>query len=139
MVSTVFFADRNLGKQFPSILIDAGLRVERHDDHFGPGTPDVEWIPVVAGRGWVAISHDERIRYKPNEKAAVLTHGLGLLLVAGKAPFPELARQFLRTLPRVERFLAAHHPPFIAKVRRAAPRELARDPDASGTVELLLP
>lgn len=139
MVAAVFFTDRNLGKQFPRILRQAGLAVERHDDHFGPDTPDVVWIPEVAARGWIAISHDERIRYKPAEKEAVMSYGLGLLLVAGKAPFPELAQQFLRTLPRVERFLAAHRPPFIAKVRRAAPRELARDPEAPGTVELLLP
>jgi len=138
-VSAVFFTDRNLGKQFPDILREAGLEVERHDDHFGPDTADVEWIPTVAAQGWVAISHDERIRYKPDEKAAVLTHGLGLLLMAGKAPFPDLARYFLRALPRVQRFLMVHRPPFIAKVRRAAPRELARNPNASGTVELLLP
>jgi hypothetical protein len=29
----VFFTDHNLGKVFPSILGDAGLTVQRHDDH----------------------------------------------------------------------------------------------------------
>lgn len=77
-----FFTDRNLGKRFPQLLRDAGLAVEHHDAHFAPATPDVEWIQEVAARGWIAISHDERIRYKADERSAVVAHGLGLLLNA---------------------------------------------------------
>jgi hypothetical protein len=66
-----FFTDRDLGLQFPAILCHAGLRVERHADHFAPNCPDEEWLGTVAARGWVAITHDQRIRYKPNELAAV--------------------------------------------------------------------
>ena len=40
----VFFTDRDLGHQFPAILRDAGLRVERHTDHCPPNCPDEEWL-----------------------------------------------------------------------------------------------
>lgn len=65
-MSVVFFTDRDLGLQFPAILRDAGLRVERHADHFAPDCPDDEWLRDVASHGWIAITHDRRIRYKPN-------------------------------------------------------------------------
>ncbi len=138
-MSFIFFTDRDLGRQFPDILRSAGLVVERHDDHFGPTTPDEEWITRVAAEGWIAISHNERIRYTPNERDAVLRGGLGLLLVVGKAPFPELAANFVRSYHRITAFLDRYRPPFIAKVYRASPKELTLNPEAPGRVELWFP
>ena len=124
-MSVVYFTDRDLGKRFPDILRSSGLAVERHADHFAPDTSDEAWLETVGKRGWIALSHDRRIRYKPNERDAVMRHGVALLIIVGAAPFPELARAFVATLPRVERFLADHKPPFIAKVYRPAPAESA--------------
>ena len=132
-MSHVFFTDRDLGTRFPEILKAAGLHVERHADHFAPDTSDEEWLEAVGERGWIAITHDSRIRYKPNELAAVVEHRVALLVVVGKAPFPELAESFVLTLPRIEAFLAKHTPPFIAKVYRASE---AVGPSAGGRVEL---
>ena len=118
-MSRTYFTDRDLGNSFPDILSAAGLRVERHRDHFKPDCPDAEWLEAVGARGWIAITHDTRIRYKPNELAAVEKHGIGLLVVIGKAPFPELARSFVQNAAAIERFIAARKPPFIAKVYRS--------------------
>ena len=60
---TTFFTDRDLGHQFPELLSRAGIVVERHDDHFGPNTPDVTWLREVGQRGWFVLTHDQRIRY----------------------------------------------------------------------------
>ena len=65
-MNPVFFTDRDLGKRFPAILRDAGLTVERHADHFAHDCPDETWLEVVGKRGWAAITHDGRIRYKPS-------------------------------------------------------------------------
>ena len=99
-MSHVFFTDRDLGKQFPEILREAGLSVERHSDHFAPDRPDEEWLEAVGREGWIAITHDARIRYKPNERAAVVRHRVALLVVVGKTPFPDLARSFEQLLIR---------------------------------------
>jgi len=138
-LKVVFFTDRDLGTRFPDILAAAELKVERHRDHFPPDCPDEDWLSAVGRRGWVAVSHDQRIRYKPNELAAVVRHRVTLLVVVGKAPFPQLARHFIATVPRITNFLAEHTPPLIAKVYRPSPTELAKNPDAPGTVALWYP
>ena len=134
-----FFTDRDLGLQFPDILRQAGLHVERHADHFAPECPDVEWLEVVAKRGWTAVTHDARIRYKPNELKAVEGHKVALLVVAGHAPYAELAKAFVATATRIIQFVEEHEPPFIAKVYRPSKGDLERDPCAAGRIELWYP
>ncbi|MEZ5583574.1 MAG: hypothetical protein R3F37_13265 [Candidatus Competibacteraceae bacterium] len=51
--------------------MEAGIRIERHDDHFAQDTPDTEWLAEIGKRGWFVLTHDGRIRYKPNEQEAV--------------------------------------------------------------------
>lgn len=138
-MSVVFFTDRDLGLKFPAILAAGGLSVERHADHFAPDCPDSEWLASVSGKGWIALTHDKRIRYKPNELAAVIEHKAALLVVVGSAPFPELASAFVRTLPRVVAFIDAHERPYIGKVYRPSPSVLATNPEAAGNVELWYP
>ncbi len=138
-MSVIYFTDRDLGKAFPGILRDAGLRVERHCDHFANDCPDEQWLAEVGGRGWVAITHDGRIRYRRNELAAVMRHHVGLLVVVGKVPYRELAANFVATLGRIESFLERHEAPFIAKVYRPSPKALARRDNAPGLVELWYP
>jgi hypothetical protein len=117
-LSEIFFTDRDLGTRFAEILRARGIVVERHVDHFAPDTSDEEWLETVGRRGWVAVTHDRRIRYKPNELAAVRRHRVMLLVVVGKASLPDLAQSFVLTLPQIRAFLDAHKPPFIAKVYR---------------------
>lgn len=135
----VFFTDRDLGIQFPAILAAAGPSVETHRDHFPPDCPDEDWLSAVGQRGWIVVTHDRRIRYKPNELAAVINSRVSLLVVVGKAPFPDLAHSFVATLPRIESFLGRHSPPLIAKVYRPSVAEAAEDPAAPGRVELWYP
>jgi hypothetical protein len=138
-VSPVFFTDRDLGKKFPQILREAGLTVERHADHFAADTPDEQWLEVIGRHRWIAITHDGRIRYKPNELAAVMLHRVPLLVVIGHAPYPELARAFVATGARILHFIDQHEPPYIAKVYRPAPGEVDKDAGAPGRIELWHP
>lgn len=94
---------------------------------------------IVFFTDWVAVSHDTRIRYKPNELAAVVRHRARLLVVIGKAPFPELARHFVATAPRIIDFASRHEAPWIAKVYRPSTSDLAENPDALGNVSLWYP
>jgi len=113
--------------------------VERHRDHFAPDTPDIDWLEAVSRQGWIAVTHDGRTRYKPNELAAVRRFRVPLLVVVGAAPHRDLADAFVATLPRIERFLAKHQPPFIAKVYRPSPAETARRIRPAGRIELWFP
>jgi hypothetical protein len=138
-LSVVYFTDRDLGIQFPAILADAGLAVERHVDHFSPTCPDEVWLEAVGKQQWVAVTHDRHIRYKPNERDAVIRHNVRLLVIIGAAPLPHLAENFMRTEPRINKFLARHAAPFIAKVSRPSPAESARHAAAPGAVTLWYP
>jgi hypothetical protein len=117
----IFFTDRDLGKSIPIALRAAGFRVERHDDHFGPTTADEVWLPEVASRRWVAISHDKRIRRVGLQRDAAMRSGLALFLLIGKR-HDELQRNLIPTMPRMIRFLQRHRPPFIAHVARPETR-----------------
>ena len=138
-MSLVFFTDRDLGNAFPAALAKSGLAVERHAAHFAPDCPDEEWLQVVGSRGWVAVTHDSRIRYKPNELDAVVRHRVALLVVVGNVPHAVLAQNFVRTAKRIQAFVRSHPPPFIAKVHRPSPADLARNPLAPGSVSLWYP
>jgi hypothetical protein len=92
----VFFIDRHLGRQFPSTLRDAGLRVERHDDHFGVETPDDEWIGEIGRRGWIAVTRDARIRYSPLALSVLMESGTQLFVLVGKLTTAEAAATFLK-------------------------------------------
>lgn len=135
-MSVVYFTDRDLGLQFPKILQDAGLAVERHRDHFPPGASDEQWLEVIGAKQWVALTDNSRIRYTPNEKQAVFAHNVRLLVIIGQAPLPELAKSFVATRFRIEAFLRKHEPPFIAKVYRASPADLAKNASACGNIVL---
>ena len=135
----VFFTDRDLGTRFPDILAAAGLSVRRHRDLFPPDCPDEVWLETVGRERWIAITHDARIRYKPNELAAVVRYRVRLLVVIGKAPYPELARHFVATASKVEDFVRQHAAPWIAKVYRPSATEIAKAPDAPGSVALWYP
>lgn len=134
----VFFTDRDLGKQFPACLREAGLAVETHDDHFDPAASDEEWLTEVGRRGWLVLTRDKRIRYKPNERDAVMRAGVGMFVLVGGMPHQQLAENFVATVKRVEAFLRKHHPPFIAKIYRPSMRHVADKRQEPGRVELWL-
>lgn len=138
-MTRVYFTDRDLGKQFPAILANAGLTVERHGDLFLPQGSDEQWLRYCGRRGRIAITHNSRIRYVPNELAAVMDHNVALIVIIGNAPFPELAGNFVNTLPRIAEFLDTHQPPFISKLYRPSSGDLTKDPAASGSISLWYP
>lgn len=133
-MSRVWFTDRDLGKRFPEILTAAGLTVERHHDLFAPDGSDEEWLEHCGRNARIALTHNERIRYTPNELAAVIDHRVALLVVVGKVSLAELARNFVKTLPKIEAFLDEHAPPYIAKVYRPSPAQLKHDADSPGAI-----
>lgn len=134
-MSPVYFTDRDLGKKFPEILRAAGITVERHADHFAPTTRDEEWLAKVGERGWVALTHDQQIRYKPNERAAVIENGVVLLVLVGHTTTIELADDFVRSRSLIERFVARSTAPYIAKLHRPSPAELRKNVLARGRIE----
>jgi hypothetical protein len=49
-----------------------------------PATPDSEWIPTVAERGWLIITRDSRIQERRAEVAAIRDSEARLVALSGK-------------------------------------------------------
>lgn len=65
---TVFFIDRSLGVEpIKTELISSGIVVQIHDDHFARDEEDRVWLKTVGERGWVVLTKDQRLRYRPLE------------------------------------------------------------------------
>ena len=114
----VYFIDRALGSNVaPDILRNAGLDVRIHDKIFPRDAADIEWIPVVAERGWVILTKDTRIRYNPLELRVVENSGARMFVLASKnLTGLQMGEAFTKAGRSMERFLGRKQPPFIAKV-----------------------
>lgn len=49
----------------------------------GPATADSVWIPLVADRGWVAITRDAKISRRPWETQTLLAHSAKHVTISG--------------------------------------------------------
>ena len=76
---------------------------------------------------------------RETELASVKRFKVPLLILVGRATTAELAHNFVRSLARIEAFLDDRVPPFIAKVYRAMPADVATSATASGRVEVWFP
>lgn len=131
----MFFTDRDLGKSIPNALRAAGYTVERHDDHFDTTTPDEIWLPEVAQREWIALSHNKQIQRVKAERDAAMHGGLALFFLIGKH-HNDLERNLIASVPRIIKFRESHEPPFIAKVYRPPARFVVGS--RPGIVEMVL-
>jgi predicted nuclease of predicted toxin-antitoxin system len=102
-------------------LVDAGLTVEIHDDHFDRDEEDRVWLRDVGARGWVVLTKDQRLRYRPLELAALRSSRARVfILVAGNLRGSEIAAVFVKALPRICRILASQPGSFVARITKAA-------------------
>jgi predicted nuclease of predicted toxin-antitoxin system len=117
----IIFIDRSLGiEPIRTELIKAGLVVEIHDDHFVRDEEDRIWLRAVGERGWVVLTKDQRLRYRPLEVAALrASKARVFVLTAGNLRGSEIAAVFLTALPRIFKVLHSVPGPFVARVTQA--------------------
>jgi predicted nuclease of predicted toxin-antitoxin system len=118
---TVFFIDRSLGiEPIRTELVKAGLVVEIHDDHFARDEEDHIWLKKVGERGWVVLTKDQRLRYRPLEIAALrASRARVFVLTAGNLRGGEIAAVFLGAVSHIQRILDLRKGPFVARISRS--------------------
>ena len=116
---SVFFTDRNLGKRFGRRLRELGLQVELHDDHFSQNASDEEILAFISARGWVLLTLDLHLRYRPAEKEAIRRHAARVihLKINTQWRLLTLAEHLAGHRHRVENFLKKNQPPLFAVYR----------------------
>jgi predicted nuclease of predicted toxin-antitoxin system len=100
--------------------VGAGLAVEIHDDHFARDEEDRVWLTATGERGWVILTKDQRLRYRPLEIAALrASQARVFVLTAGNLRGSEIAAVFLKSLPRIFKILHRIPGPFVARLSQS--------------------
>jgi len=118
---TVFFIDRSLGiEPIRTELVNSGLTVEIHDEHFARDEEDRSWLKAVGDWGWVVLTKDQKLRYRPLEISALRTSNARVfVLTAGNLRGIEIAAVFLAALPRIFAVLHSLPGPFLVRVSKS--------------------
>jgi predicted nuclease of predicted toxin-antitoxin system len=118
---TVFFIDRSIGVEpIRTALVKAGLVVEVHDEHFARDEEDRVWLQAAGERGWVVLTKDQKLRYRPLEINALReSKARVFVLIAGNLRGVEIGAVFLDALPRICKVLYEHPGPFVARVSKS--------------------
>ena len=111
----IFFTDRDLGASVPAALKVGGLRIEPYAAHFeSDHVADGEWLRFVGERGWVALTHNKKIRWERDELSDLMTYGVKAFFIIGKGPHPAFAAAVLMNIHKVKKLIrqeSAHHSP----------------------------
>ncbi len=117
------FLDRSLGRrQVPDLLRGAGLRLRTLAEVYGvpadESITDADWLARAGQQGWIVLMKDERIRYRPAERAAVIDHEVrAFCLTSGNLRAATTAQQYLAVLGQLVE--ACRQPgPFLYAVSR---------------------
>lgn len=98
----------------------SGVTVEIHDDHFPQNVQDEDWISDVGKRGWVVLTKDDRIRYRPAALDAYRRHKVRVFVFgSGEMKGQEMAEAFVKALPKIARFALTKTAPFFARISRS--------------------
>ena len=94
-----FFLDRSLGRhRVADVLRNSGWSLRTHHDVFADRdeeVPDVEWLEYCGRYGLPVLSKDRRLRYRPQEIAAIRRHRVrAFVLTKGSLRAVEQAARF---------------------------------------------
>lgn len=136
----VYFTDENtlgLGK----LLCRAGrddVVYPGHEDlpEVPLGTPDLDWMPVIARRDLIVVTRDRRIRTRPAELRAYWEHGIRSVWIGAKQDLGprQQVELFLQHEERLQREITKRGPgPWALAMSPSGVRPLnLRDPQAGG-------
>jgi hypothetical protein len=96
------------------------------------GTPDLDWMPVIARRRLIVVTRDRRIRTRPAELRAHWKHGSRSVWIGAKQDLGprQQVDLFLRHEPRLQREITKRGPgPWALAMTPSGVRPLAlREP-----------
>lgn len=104
--SLEFFIDRSLGKRaVAATLRSAGWNVPTLAEVYGDqeeSVPDTEWLERCGRQGWVVLTKDRRIRYRPAEIAAIRSHNVkAFVLPRGNLTAADQSQRFIDNAERI--------------------------------------
>ena len=101
----------------PAALKVGGLRIEPYAKHFkSDHVADGEWLRYVGERGWIALTHNKKIRWEQDQLSDLMTNGVRAFFIIGKGPHSAFAAAVLRNIRKVKSLLLQQPGPFAARI-----------------------
>ena len=121
MTPPTFYVDETYGPRLVSLLRKMNVHAVTYRDVPGieSGDRDVDWIPNVAKRRWIAVSGDKKLRRRLVELQAIQHARLGLVVIAARLSTEEEAAQVIDKHRNSVLALTLHMPPpFVISLTR---------------------
>ncbi len=118
----ILYLDENLDNCQPIIeaLIANGVQYRRHRDSFARATPDEDWLPFVAERGWIVLTKDKRNRYNDIERDAVRRHRVReFYFGSGNFNGVEMAQALLAAVSQIRELIRTYNAPLVGSITRS--------------------
>ena len=121
MKRQALFCDRSLGRyKVPERLREVYPVVHAHDELFQQDSDDEVWIRRAGRMGWIVLTRDERIRYRPGEQRAIIEAGVACFCLHPTKGMTgeEWAEALVTALPSILRIAERESPGYIKGVNR---------------------
>lgn len=110
-----FYVDESI---YSKLLVAELRRAGEIVHHVGVDVPfgadDQEWLAAVGAHQWIAITRDQRIRYRKLEKEALKAAGVGAFtFTGGQATALETATAILSRLEKMRAIARSEPRPFL--------------------------
>ncbi len=111
----MIFVDGSMPRSVADGLKAVGKDAIAKIELFPDGTKDPVWLRRVGENGWLAITRDEYIRFRPGEKQAIIDHRVGCFIFTYKNTLKkaEIVELVLRHIEKMERAFKTTPRPFI--------------------------
>ena len=132
MGGPLFFVDRSLGRiRLPALLRDADWSLvtmaEHYGEEVGQAVSDTDWLQLAGESHWPVLAKDERIRYRPAERAAIVAHRVrAFYLTSGNLTGQQMAEAFLANQAAIWEHAVEQGPGLFA-VTRTSIRQINLD------------
>jgi hypothetical protein len=113
--SAPVYVDESIySKALIQALVDGDARVERVGVAVPFGSKDEVWLEKCGQNGWIALTRDQRIRYRQLEKDALKQFGVGAFtFTGGQATARQTATRIVVLLPILTRLALIQTRPFL--------------------------
>ena len=110
-----FYVDESIfSKALVAELAAAGIVFDRVGTTVPFGAPDDVWLSHCGMHSYVALTRDQRIRYRPLEKQALIDYGVACLTFKhGQATAIQCAARIITLAPKMVAIAASQPRPFL--------------------------
>lgn len=110
-----FYVDESIySRTLIGALESASIPHHRVGTHLPFGSPDHDWLKYCGDHQLIAITRDQRIRYRALEKMALVEYGVGAFtFAAGQATSDATATRVIELMPRMINISKSEIRPFL--------------------------